>query len=437
MTPIKRRLLYIFRGDLLRLRITWSKAQMLTLSIGYKVDREDSRGRPKWDGRRCRPGTTHGNQKIPALVINRQLQFLEDKIEEAFYSFEIANKVPTPKDIKTALNIGNKSDETESVQSLMLKFAMEGESNRQWAENTTKSVLQLRKLLSKFRPKLNVCDLNAKLIEDFTAYQTTHRLTPERYKFASKGYSNAVIVKHNNIFKWFLKWAASKGYISHDIISEMKQSVKTIKKSVIFLSVDELLKVYNWEFEKGSEIDKARDVFCLCCFTSLRYSDVTALRKSAVKNNYIEVVTIKTGTSVKIDLNNYSKAILTKYAAMDGDEAMPQFTNHRLNELVKSIGRICNIDEEVTVSQFYGAKRIDKTVPKYKLLSSHCGRRTFICFALSLGIPPNIVMKWTGHTDYASMKPYIDIMDVERTSAMAKFNLKDGLSQNGTKSGTE
>lgn len=50
-------------------------------------------------------------------------------------------------------------------------------------------------------------------------------------------------------------------------------------------------------------------------------------------------------------------------------------------------------------------------------------RRTFICNALSLGIPANVVMKWTGHSDYKAMKPYIDIADDIKANAMSKFNL--------------
>ena len=50
------------------------------------------------------------------------------------------------------------------------------------------------------------------------------------------------------------------------------------------------------------------------------------------------------------------------------------------------------------------------------------GRRTFICNALALGIPPQVVMKWTGHSDYKAMKPYIDIADDIKANAMSKFN---------------
>lgn len=34
-----------------------------------------------------------------------------------------------------------------------------------------------------------------------------------------------------------------------------------------------------------------------------------------------------------------------------------------------------------------------------KLVGTHTGRRTFIVNALSMGITPNVVMKWTGHMD--------------------------------------
>jgi hypothetical protein len=32
------------------------------------------------------------------------------------------------------------------------------------------------------------------------------------------------------------------------------------------------------------------------------------------------------------------------------------------------------------------------------------------------------VMKWTGHSDYKAMKPYIDIADNIKANAMNKFN---------------
>jgi hypothetical protein len=39
-----------------------------------------------------------------------------------------------------------------------------------------------------------------------------------------------------------------------------------------------------------------------------------------------------------------------------------------------------------------------------------------------MGIAPQVVMKWTGHSDYKAMKPYIDVADEIKSEAMKKFD---------------
>ena len=80
-------------------------------------------------------------------------------------------------------------------------------------------------------------------------------------------------------------------------------------------------------------------------------------------------------------------------------------------------------EKPIRETYYRGNERIDEVTPKYALLSTHTGRRTFICNALALGIPVQVVMKWTGHSDYKAMKPYIDIADEIKINAMTKFNL--------------
>ena len=76
-------------------------------------------------------------------------------------------------------------------------------------------------------------------------------------------------------------------------------------------------------------------------------------------------------------------------------------------------GAVANpeINEPIRITSYKGNVRIDEIHPKWELVGTHTGRRSFVVNALSLGIPPNIVMKWTGHSDYKAMKPYIDIVD--------------------------
>jgi hypothetical protein len=47
-----------------------------------------------------------------------------------------------------------------------------------------------------------------------------------------------------------------------------------------------------------------------------------------------------------------------------------------------------------------------------------------------MGIPPEIVMKWTGHSGYKAMKPYIDVVDEIKAESMKKFDGLFGKSKN-------
>lgn len=203
--------------------------------------------------------------------------------------------------------------------------------------------------------------------------------------------------------------------------SSFRPHIKTIEKPVIFLKWAELMAMYSHDFGSVAK-NTVRDFFCFCCFTSLRYSDALALTKARVKDDHIEVVTQKTARLLKIELNKYSKAILGRYKDQRGGHALPQVKLWDLNTMLKEMGREIGIDEPVSTSQYYGSNRIESCVPKYELLSSHCGRRTFICNALAMGISPSVVMKWTGHSEYSAMKPYIDIADEIRAEAMKKFD---------------
>ena len=114
------------------------------------------------------------------------------------------------------------------------------------------------------------------------------------------------------------------------------------------------------------------------------------------------------------------RSILDKYK--DDELPLPIITNQRLNEYIKDVCFLAEINKPITMSHYKGAERIDEVKPKYELISSHTGRKTFICNALSLGISPAVVMQWTGHSDFKAMKPYIGTLQDAKENAMKKFN---------------
>jgi integrase len=241
----------------------------------------------------------------------------------------------------------------------------------------------------------------------------------------TKKMRNSTLGKQLGFLKWFLRWATAKGYCINNDYQSYKPKLKTSVKKVIFLNWEELMIVYKKEIpEELIHLEKVRDVFCFCCFTSLRYSDVFNLKKSDISNGSINVTTVKTADSLVIELNKYSQAILDKYKEIPFEEnkALPVISNQKMNKYLKDLGALCEIKEPTRITYYSGNKRTDQVFPKHKLLGTHAGRRTFICNALALGIPAQVVMKWTGHSDYKAMKPYIDIADKIKAESMNKFN---------------
>lgn len=210
-----------------------------------------------------------------------------------------------------------------------------------------------------------------------------------------------------------------KGY--QEMIKEKDSQIARL----IYLEWEELFNLYSFKFPPSrSSLEAVRDVFCFCCFTGLRYSDVAKLRRSDVKKDYISVVTQKTVDGLIIELNKYSRAILKKYEniGLPNDKALPVISNVKMNEHLKVMGEMAGIDEPTRVVYFKGNVRHEEVLPKYALLTTHCGRRTFIINALRLGVPAEVIMKWTGHSDYKAMKPYIKIVDKLKVAEMDKFN---------------
>ena len=77
---------------------------------------------------------------------------------------------------------------------------------------------------------------------------------------------------------------------------------------------EELTKLREFAIPPAKQsLDHVRDVFLFQYFTGLRYSDVYNLRRSDIKEDHIEVTTIKTSDSLVIKLNKHSKTILEKY----------------------------------------------------------------------------------------------------------------------------
>ena len=89
----------------------------------------------------------------------------------------------------------------------------------------------------------------------------------------------------------------------------------------------------------------------------------------------------------------------------------PKVHNQDFNEIIKDVCKKVGMTSIIKKVKTKKNKIIEEVIPKYKLISSHTGRRTFITLSLNDNIRPDIVMKTTGHKKFETMKRYTKITD--------------------------
>jgi len=117
-----------------------------------------------------------------------------------------------------------------------------------------------------------------------------------------------------------------------------------------------------------------------------RFSDIANLKKSNIdyKQGLISCTTIKTGDKAIIPFNDFSREILEKYSKTPNynktgiEMAFPTISNQKTNEALKDLGELTGIFDKVTLVHFKRNQREEVTQPKYKLISTHIGRRTLL-----------------------------------------------------------
>lgn len=408
----------------IRLRVSWG-GKRCDIRSGYVC------APAKWDAvNGCvRPG--YKNQyKQTAAEINRALLKLATLAEEVLERLaeNVGGAAPSVAEFTAAFNdaAGRSKPSPKDSGSAFLdafdRFVAEQSLSNNWTRATLTKFGSVRRSLVDWGAALNLEKFDK---DDFARWVN--------FLQGEKGLANTTAAKHVGFLRWFLRWAAANGFYKGNAHEVFRPRFKGLDcKEVIFLEWDELVHFLHFDFGARPALEHVRDVFCFCCFTGLRYSDAAKLARVDVhadaKPPYISVVTKKTTDRLRIELNDYALALLAKYAdaPLPRGLALPVISNQKMNEALHEAAKVAGLDAPVRVVSYVGQLRRECVVPKYTVLSTHAGRRTFVVTALRLGIPPAVVMEWTGHSDYKAMKPYIKIVDAAKAENMALFNTFGG-----------
>lgn len=388
----------------IRLRINFNGTR-LDIQTGYRIDVA------KWNEQKEEvKNGSYNKLGQSSSSINSRILELKVAIQDLFSEYESLDRIPTKEEIKQLTKslkskgkIEPQVQTTDSLMKVFDKFVKENGRLNNWSTATFTKFSTVKKHLSNFKQDLAFDDLTENGLTDYIIY----------LRDVGK-MKNSTIKKQLGFLKWFLRWSFEKHYHTNDAYLSFRPKIKDSNKTVIFLTEEEKTKIKNYKIpESKTYLERVRDVLLFTCYTGLRYSDVYNLKRSDIKPGHIEVTTVKTSDSLIIEFNKHSRAILEKYEHIPykDNKALPVISNQKMNDYIKELAELAKINTPIRLTHYSGNKRIDNVTPKYELLGTHVGRRTFICSALSIGIPVQVVMKWTGHSDYKAMKPYIDVAD--------------------------
>lgn len=379
------------------------KEKTALLSTGEKIE-------PKlWNSDLAKPRKSKQHPELDTL--NDSLQNEKSKLEEIIRKAKVLGEEPTLEFVKGAYS-GTKPLPKKKKKirfwEVYDRFVQDASTTKQ---KSTLSVYKTsRKHLEAFetwwKKKLSFEGMDRRFYEDYT-----------RFLFEEKSMFNNSVGKYVKTLKTFLSYALDQNISVNRDYHKFK--VLTEEIEIIHLTKEELDQLVELDLSANPKLDRVRDVFCFGCFTGLRYSDLKGLRPENFDEDWLMVRIQKTGDTLKIPLIPQAKKILTKYMTEEGYR-LPVISNQKMNVYLKELAEFAGIDQAVSISRVQGANRTRKLVPKYELITMHTARKTFVTVSFQRDIPPEIVMKITGHKNLKVFHRYLEIVDETKMKAMLR-----------------
>ena len=365
-------------------------------STGIGVD-------PKtWD---CTKSRVKG-KNTEALSTNLQLSNLEDLVTSLYYKYEKTDKLSLERIKQDYLG------KTVSTETIMELFEAHNEDVKKQVgcgglSTTSYSKYELvrkrfaQMILKQYRRKdLRLTEVTPFVIHDFELYLRTEI-----------GQSPNTATKTLKTFKSVILFGIRNGLMTNNPFANIRFHLKGVDRG--YLEDDELNRLMNKEIG-NKRLSLIRDLFVVSCFTGRAYIDLANLKgENIVTLNGVEWIKgrrVKTGTLINVVLLDIPKRLILKYTddKRRKEHLFPIISNQKMNEYLKEIAAICDIDKNLTC---------------------HIARHTFATMALSKGVPIESVSKMLGHTNIRTTQIYAKVTDkkIEHdmeglAEQMGKFN---------------
>lgn len=262
-------------------------------------------------------------------------------------------------------------------------------------ENILNKVFMFKKDLNSFN------EMNAGFYINLISYlRDTHKL------------SDNTLYRNLGFLRTFLNWCVKKGYSNN--LEHKEHSVSTRETSHVALTESELKLIE--EVELSENLSFYRDVFLMGVYSGQRFSDYSQFSKAHLKGDHLEIRQEKTNSICYVPLHPKLKILLEKY-----NYSYKKISSQKFNEKIQEISRIAGIDTPVIKDLFYGANKTSETTPKWKRVSSHTARRTFVTLSNQRGMSRFDIQAVTGIKKMETLQSYIKDDDENLKNSVNKI----------------
>jgi integrase len=380
------------------------------------------------------------------LILKQKLKEVQDIIHKINLNYEI----PTVDLVRSYLKLNVKKREKKTIKNMdflfvldtFRKYVIEKSILRSGYKRTVKSNLKkIEEFVIQYNSK-NKYQLSINGIDDDFQWEFLDFLN-------SKGEQPTTIKKRFIVLGSLFNWSKKNNYT--DLNFKSISFNHDNEKDVIFLTREEVLKLYNFtdfnysspnhknytshyitdKLKNGKTItytnyEVYRDMIVFGCGLGCRYGDLVKLKIDNYQfgeNRSAGFFTFRMEKSrvakqVKVPINKLTFEIWKKYSKNKSreDYIFPRTStgrsiyNEKVNKNIKIIGEIVGLDRLVSKPRFTIEGQIiegsDIRKPLHEFLSTHIMRRTFIREGLENKVPTHVLMSMSGHTTEKVFRRY-------------------------------
>lgn len=374
----------------------------------------------KWNNKKQR--AKDGNLKTAdgKHGLNDLLNNLANLCIEAYHT-ELANGMPTPNQLKLHLDAFMKQNEyAEKVEadrptlhSLIDRF-VNGEikhKGKDKAANTIKTYKTAKNHLTEFEKvtgyHVDFNTVNLDFYYKFVSYlRDTANLSP-----------NAV-GKIVQILKVFMGEGVDLNLTNNLEFRKSKFAITREDTDAVYLSEDELMKLYRYDFSSNKRLEQVRDLFVFGAWVGLRFSDYNNVKPENIVDvngeKMIRIKTKKTGAVVYVPCNPVVMDVFKRYEKSP-NKLPKSISDVKFNLYIKEACKAAGLVEK-------GRLLNEPDAELWQHVSSHTARRSFATNYYLEGFPTTDLMKITGHKTEKSFRQYIKVTKLDAAKRMAEHN---------------